>query len=134
MPFQALSPAVHATIEEAVESELFSTCMTTLETLNVKAQSDVLARDELYKRPQNIGENVDTLWHEIQALSRKCNFLRQPTAEENLADNVRVAFTLALRSPEIRYGILQGKGETKAPLTGVEALELARSLEQAKAE
>ena len=35
--FRALSPAVHATIEEAIESELFSTCMTTLETLYVKA-------------------------------------------------------------------------------------------------
>ena len=47
--FRSLAPAVHSTITEASESENYATCMAALETLYVKAPSDVLARDTLYK-------------------------------------------------------------------------------------
>ena len=132
--FRSLSPAVHSSIEEASESENYAACMAALETLYVKAPSDVLARDALYKRRQQVGEDIDALWNDLQSLSRKCGFKAFPTAEENRADNVRVMFILALRSPEIRYQILQGKGEEKMPLTGEEALALARSLDRAREE
>ena len=132
--FRSLSPVVHSSIEEASESENYATCMAALETLYVKAPSDVLARDALYKRRQQVGEDIDALWNDLQSLSRKCGFRAFTTAEENRADNVRVMFVLALRSPEIRYQILQGKGEEKTLLTGEEALALARSLDRAREE
>ena len=132
--FRTLSPMVYASIKEAADEGKYSSCMSALEALYVKTASDVLEREDLYKRRQQPGEDVDKLWKALQTQSRRCGFQAFATAEENRADHVRAAFIIALRSPEIRYRILQGKGENKTPLSGDEALALARSLERAKAD
>ena len=72
--FRALSPPVLVSIREASQSQKYSTCMEALTKLYEKHHDCILARDELLKRKQAVGEDVTSVWESIQTLSRKCGF------------------------------------------------------------
>ena len=122
-----ISAEIAKLIREAADSLSYQGCVDALNKFYVREENDMLAKGELYRRLQDVEEDIDHFASGLIEISNKCNFQSFATAMDYRNDQLKTAFVNNVRSEEIKYQLLQEK-----ELTWDSAVSKARDLERAK--
>ena len=87
-----ISAEIAKLIREAAESLSYQACVDALNKLYVPEENDLLSRGELYRRMQDVEEDVDHFVSGFIEIANKCNFGTFATAMDYRNDQLKSVF------------------------------------------